>query len=644
MKAKIARVILWPKKAGAKPAYRSVDFAMKGVEVVTGGSQRGKSALIAIIDYCLGSDECRIPIGLIRDAAGWFGTELLFEGRHRLLLCRRNPEHRDSTDEMRIAEGEHISAETLPVTPISRREVINALNQRAGLPEIGVTPDSDPPSFRDMIAFNFQPQHVIANPTSMFYFSNVHKTDRVEEVFPLILGAESVEDITLKHRIRLLRVEKEKIQAKFDTALAGSRIWLPKLKAHFLEFQRQGYIPEGPELDDSWSVATLVSHLKPVPDMVAKARPATPKGGGRKLARRIAELRRQAEQLEEDVQSLERRMEKVESFKALTDDYRKALRNQQGRLQPTGWFSRRLKKLDACPFCGNDNGKARKQVSELVAATQRVEGTLASVDRTPTVVSEELLELEKEQQAREAELGEVTELLEKLVSENEEYKAEQRSAGARREAGGELRSLLESVEAADESGKLSQRVVGLVHEIEALERQLDPERVRVAMRGKLDKISERIVHYARIIGVEHANRRPRLDPKRLTIKFSGVHGREDFLWEIGSAANWMGYHVAGLLALHEVLRGLPIPSPVPQFVIFDQPSQPYYPETRRSEDRRRVKSVFAALSEFCDATANGVQVIVIEHAGEGEWQGIKNVYKRHEWRDEGKALIPDSWC
>jgi hypothetical protein len=644
MKAKIARVILWPKKEGVSPSHRIVDFAMRGVEVVTGGSQRGKSALIPIIDYCLGSEECRIPIGRIRDAVGWFGTELHFEGKYRLLLCRRNPEGQEGTDEMRIAEGMQIAAAALPTTPISRREVINGLNLRAGLPEIGMSPDSDAPSFRDMVAFNFQPQHIVANPTTLFYLSDFHKAERIEEVFPLVLGAETLPMIELKHKARLRRDEREKEQAKLNVALAGSRIWLPRLKAHFLKFQQLGYIPSTYELEDSWTVATLVSHLKPVPNQIALARPSTPKGGGRKLAKRISDLRRQAEHLEQEVQSLQRRMEKVEGFKALTDDYRTALQNQRDRLQPTHWFSQRLKSERACPFCGNENGKVKKQIADLVAASQHVEQSLVTVDRTPTVVSEELLELEREEQARQTELEEVMELLERLVSEKEEFRSEQKSLEERREAGGELRAILETVETADESGKLNQRIVDLTKEIEALEQQIDHEEIRANLRARLGEIASRIAHYANIIGVEHSGRHPRLDPKRLTVKFSGAHGRDDFLWEIGSAANWMGYHVAALLALHEVLRALPTPSPVPQFIIFDQPSQPYFPEKGlKSEDLRRVRRIFEALSDFCTRTESGVQVIVIEHAGEGAWQGIKHVHKKHEWRDEGKALIPDSW-
>jgi len=53
--------------------------------------------------------------------------------------------------------------------------------------------------------------------------------------------------------------------------------------------------------------------------------------------------------------------------------------------------------------------------------------------------------------------------------------------------------------------------------------------------------------------------------------------------------------------------------------------------------------VFDALSAFCESTKDGVQVIVIEHAGEGAWKNIKHVTKKHEWRDEGVALIPQDW-
>src|SRR3546814_16643976 len=70
--------------------------------------------------------------------------------------------------------------------------------------------------------------------------------------------------------------------------------------------------------------------------------------------------------------------------------------------------------------------------------------------------------------------------------------------------------------------------------------------------------------------------------------------REDYLWEIGSGANWLAYHVAMTLALQEVFLSDPT-SGVPGLLVYDQPSQVYFPkrntnsknaEEERSEERR----------------------------------------------------------
>ena len=61
----------------------------------------------------------------------------------------------------------------------------------------------------------------------------------------------------------------------------------------------------------------------------------------------------------------------------------------------------------------------------------------------------------------------------------------------------------------------------------------------------------------------------------LTIKV--VQGiRDDFLWEIGSGANWLAYHVAVTLSLQRFFLAEPH-HPVPGMLIYDQPSQVYFP-------------------------------------------------------------------
>ncbi|WP_246752411.1 hypothetical protein, partial [Vibrio cholerae] len=56
----IEKVVLWSKEAKHKP--RVIEFALNKVNLITGSSKSGKSSLIPIIDYCLGSSKCSIPV------------------------------------------------------------------------------------------------------------------------------------------------------------------------------------------------------------------------------------------------------------------------------------------------------------------------------------------------------------------------------------------------------------------------------------------------------------------------------------------------------------------------------------------------------------------------------------------------------
>ena len=56
MKLKIKNIVLYPKDKSKEK--RVVPFELDKVNVITGESHKGKSALVHIIDYCLGSGKC----------------------------------------------------------------------------------------------------------------------------------------------------------------------------------------------------------------------------------------------------------------------------------------------------------------------------------------------------------------------------------------------------------------------------------------------------------------------------------------------------------------------------------------------------------------------------------------------------------
>ncbi|WP_171006486.1 DUF3732 domain-containing protein [Pseudomonas sp. 2FG] len=133
-------------------------------------------------------------------------------------------------------------------------------------------------------------------------------------------------------------------------------------------------------------------------------------------------------------------------------------------------------------------------------------------------------------------------------------------------------------------------------------------------------------------------------------------GRDDFLWEVGSGANWLAYHIAMLLALQ--LYFLKSEShAVPHLLIFDQPSQVYFPIKRATrqtaedeadgkkepslddENRDAVRKVFNVLARAVNGSKGCLQIIVLDHAGSEVWDGIDGVVLSEEWRN-GEKLVP----
>lgn len=141
----------------------------------------------------------------------------------------------------------------------------------------------------------------------------------------------------------------------------------------------------------------------------------------------------------------------------------------------------------------------------------------------------------------------------------------------------------------------------------------------------------------------------------MTIKIRTADGRENYLWEIGSASNWLSYHISISLAFQKFFqerKGISIPN----ILVFDQPSQVYFP--RKSiqegstaeedallildEDKNAVKKIFAALSDYVKKAKSELQIIIMEHADEDIWGEFDEITLVERWRGSSK-LIPVEW-
>jgi hypothetical protein len=87
-------------------------------------------------------------------------------------------------------------------------------------------------------------------------------------------------------------------------------------------------------------------------------------------------------------------------------------------------------------------------------------------------------------------------------------------------------------------------------------------------------------------------------------------------------------------------------------LVFDQPSQVYFPRTLAKEneegadphlddeDVAAVRKVFETLS-IATRSNVGLQILVLDHAREEVWSGLE-LHVVDVWRN-GEALVPTSW-
>ena len=172
---KIKEIILWPFDSGK--SYRKIKFSSNKVNVITGDSRTGKTALIACIDYVLGSSKCMIPVGVIREKCKWYGV-IMKNDVSEILIARRNPDT-SLTPEFYFFEDKVVDIpNTIEKGNYSSDNLKDYLNNLLGYSQLKLSANEDSeyntrPSYRDTMAFNFQPQTIIATPDTLFYKVNL---------------------------------------------------------------------------------------------------------------------------------------------------------------------------------------------------------------------------------------------------------------------------------------------------------------------------------------------------------------------------------------------------------------------------------------------------------------------------------------
>lgn len=651
----IKEIILWPKNPAFKP--RRLHFEPGKVNIISGASRTGKSAVIPIIDYCLGSKECLIPVKTIRNACAWFGVVVQTAAGEKL-FARPEPEEQRSTDEMFILE-----AATIDTIPESVEKNTNRGHVRSVLDELGGLTNldfgsGDPqsgfdarPSFRDLSAFTFQPQNVIANPDVLFFKTNTYKKrEKLIKVFPYVLGAITPELMAKQHELKRLKGELTRKERELKNAMGVSSRWLAELRAKVSEARELGLIPADQSGDlTREAMISLLQGIVERTDVTIAVTADTISDAVRELQG----LGNEESEVSRELTTLRRRLAEMSRIRESAANYHQGLHIQRDRLQISSWLVAQHIRDEGCPVCGGKMEASSDKLEQLSQALVAFEQEAGEAFEIPPA-------FEREMQRVSAEVAEATEKLKavqirkRALTERSKAAQDQQFQTKRVERFiGSLENALQLHQSLGENGELQSEVAKLRERVHQLENELRSGNIEYRKRQALSHVNTYAARLMPLLDSERPDDPVSLEIDDLTVKVKGAD-RDDYLSEIGSGSNWLSYHVAMILALQQFFISLRH-SPVPGFVVIDQPSQVYFPKrlvTRedeeteeprfeRDEDIEAVRKVFNVLSNVVEAAKGKLQVIVLDHARRDVW-GVENVAELEEWRD-GLKLVPVDW-
>jgi len=663
MKFAIRKVVLWPKKRPLQP--RVIDFEPGVVNVITGASQTGKSALIPIVDYCLGAGKCAIPVGTIREVVEWFGV-LIETAQGQLLLARREPGSQQATDEMYMSEGVAIAVPPRILESNANRTFVkHYLDELAGLTSLDLIAGANSaykgrPGFRDLAAFMFQPQNIVANPDVLFFKADTteHK-EKLKNVLPYALGVTTSDVLAKRYELDELRREHRSAVRELGNLRDGAQQWITQLRINLSRARELGLLPpessiELPEQQAITLLRSVVNRQDTADDSKART---TPRPSVLTLAEEIVSLRHMEQEQSISLSQLRKRWIEMSKLREAAAAYSRALQVEEERLGISRWlFERSSPENQPCPICGNHLDAAHNHLAELVSGLEEVEQGSASFRALPPSFDKEWAQVR-------AQIRDVTNLLTatqtRIAALQESSEQERRKRYTELSASrfvGSLEAGLIQYDRFVTDDSLKIKIEELSTRIAELAAEVDENALREKLKRVLLQVSVLNSQLLPRFDVEDPQDVASLSITELTLKISRAD-RTDYLFEVGSGSNWLGYHLSLMLALHQYFLSL-ASSAVPAFLMIDQPSQVYFPKKLagrktkneldpklNDDDAKRVRQLFVELARVTLAEnkeKREFQLIVVDHAGKTVWGDIPGVHLVEEWRGT-KKLVPIDW-
>lgn len=622
---------------------RDVKFLPGQLNILTGVSRTGKTALLAIVDYCLGRDGAPVPKTEWFKPIAWYATVWQFENGGRALLARPTAKGTLTTSQAMVEfGGPTLEAPELKFLKANTNS--DGLRDRVGS-QIGLADvmldsslDGSRAPFKvglgSAAIFCFQEQQEIATKSSIFHRQYENGISQMlRECFPFFLGAVDGDGAMRKAQLRearrlVRRLELSLSAARKDFEERDSEYQLLLAEAKGVALI-QGEIPQSSEgMIELLELIRAGDSGADDPSLDLALQDTKESVSNERLALQ-SELRMTI--YARDLLLQESRNEV---------GFGVAINGQIARLELVKVFdSENQADGEICPLCSQVMATPDVTVEKMNARLQSLRRDLQLVNVKQPKRLKEKLRLEEVIRDLRKRLNETTRVIDaasKGVSSNRDFRERQQFVRGRIDA------------MVQRFGKIDLRHISLLESqlasaqavVSSLLREINSDDLRKKLDSRLNVISSYLMKNAKYLELEASEELLRLDIDKLTVVADTPSGALP-LENIGSAENWIGYHVATHLALHEFF--VQANRPLPRFLMIDQPSQAQFPsaEVFDDMDAEAVRRIFTQLYVFCEQMGHKFQVIVVDHINfpSDPWFQKSVV---HDWSD-GEKLVPDDW-
>lgn len=618
-----------------------------GLNIITGESKSGKSALLEIVDYCMASSRSYIPKGVITDYT-YLYVVIFHIGSYYLVMGRKNYEDNGNKNMYVLKMNSNYDIRNLSLNLFNEEVMISIerakheLETSLGMNISDMTKNNNgrkegKPSIRNMTSFIFQHQNLIANKFALFYrFDDYYKKEDVIKQFPIFAGWVDQEYYSLQLQLDELEKNKkrnERDQKSFNNAVEKLR---GRLINNFINY----YSLIGKKFDETNPINKLLKLRHQLPDYTRDSYLSDA------LETRYFNLKEKQEQKKQEKHEIDLKIKNLELNQRYGDGYKHNLEELKQRIK----YSKPNKNSYNCPVCGKEHESINNKIEAINLSKEWLQSEIKNVGGQNDTFIEEINHLTKKKRRIIEDLKGIGVEIDRIESMFSELKISKRLN----------EQVIYYKAKIDTDCDIIEHQKASLEQVASNEYDRDIAEVRRKINGyNVDNyLSEASTFINKNINriIESLDFEEEYRPTNLKFELETFnlyhHDQKNkskiYLSEMGSGANWLSCHLSLFLSLLHFFA-VEENSVIPSFLFIDQPSQVYFPPIKMEYVDLSVKekdpevitveqmyiTILDEIELIYESAGFRPQVIVTDHVDHmdlGDYD-FKD-YVRNRWRGE----------